>query len=306
MNAEATHSTRKSVTFTPEQQSSPQRYTDPTSAPTKSRVNSSKAKPFESGPDFTYPFTTPKESRVYWGKTCGQHEYEEESESKEMEDASKSQEKSAFNPSFDLSQQITIDEPRSQNSKVSSHSHSHSEDNKTRTATATNSTSPKTTDQRSDELTDPTPSADPRLNDKDVYRGLHVATAAACDEAVDKWIEEATGHKVRRFLVDLSAFDGLGVNPLATKAKQTAKRRGSQTKSWDIAQEKRLMAPVGRFDGKGEEIVGTEVTKRVNVFEEKAGALAVDNYVAMGWMRRKNENKSGDGLRESRYFLLEK
>lgn len=302
MDAETRRSTQKSVTFTPEEQPSPRTRTDPTSAPKKNRVNSRTVKPIETEPDFTYPFTTPKECRVYWGKSCGQSKYEE-SESKEKEDNSRSQEKSTHEPSSSQSKHATLAELRGQMSLISSHSHP--EDNKSSTGTATNPASPNTADQKSDKLPSHTSSAGHKLNDKDVYRGLHVATAAACDEAVDKWIEEATGHKVRRFLVDLSAFDGLGVNALATKAKQTAQRRGSQPKAWDV-QEKRLMVPVGHFDGKGEEIIGTEVTKRVDILERKAGMLGVDSSVTMGWMKRKNENDTREVVRDNRHFLLKR
>lgn len=42
-----------------------------------------------------------------------------------------------------------------------------------------------------------------------VFKGWHVATAAASDEKVNTWIEKQTGVNVRKFLVDLSVFDGV-------------------------------------------------------------------------------------------------
>ncbi len=63
------------------------------------------------------------------------------------------------------------------------------------------------------------------ISNQDVLRGLHVATAAACDEGVAKWIEEITGTGVRGFLADLSAYNGLGCNTLARVARRAAKRR---------------------------------------------------------------------------------
>lgn len=78
-----------------------------------------------------------------------------------------------------------------------------------------------------------------RFNDKDVFRGLHVATAAACDEDVDKYIEEIVGCGVRRFLADLSAFDGLGVNSLAAVARRAAKQRRNQVRAWEKIRGKR-------------------------------------------------------------------
>lgn len=69
-----------------------------------------------------------------------------------------------------------------------------------------------------------------KISDKAVFRGLHVATAAAADEDVDKWIEEMTGYGARKFLADLSAFDGLGVNSLAGEARRAAVLRKGEVK----------------------------------------------------------------------------
>ncbi|KAK6614261.1 hypothetical protein H4I96_00582 [Botrytis cinerea] len=60
---------------------------------------------------------------------------------------------------------------------------------------------------------------------KKLFKGLRVATAAACEEGVDKFIEEITGYKVRKLLMDISAMDGLSVNTLAHVARQTAQKR---------------------------------------------------------------------------------
>jgi len=78
------------------------------------------------------------------------------------------------------------------------------------------------------------------MSDRAVFRGLHVATAAAYDEDVDKWIEEVTGTGVRRFLADLSAFEGLGFNTLAAVARRAAKQRRDQVKAWERIREQRL------------------------------------------------------------------
>ncbi|CZR51223.1 uncharacterized protein PAC_01098 [Phialocephala subalpina] len=79
-----------------------------------------------------------------------------------------------------------------------------------------------------------------QITDKQVFRGLHVATAAACDEDVDKWIEEITGTGVRKFLADLSAFEGLGVNTLANVARRAAKQRREQLRAWEEVREQRI------------------------------------------------------------------
>lgn len=72
-----------------------------------------------------------------------------------------------------------------------------------------------------------------KVSDKAVFRGLHVATAAACDEDLDKWIEDLTGVSARQFLADLSKFDGLGVNALANVARRAAKQRREEVKAWE-------------------------------------------------------------------------
>jgi hypothetical protein len=78
------------------------------------------------------------------------------------------------------------------------------------------------------------------ITDKQVFKGLHVATAAACDEAVDKWIEEITGYGVRKLLADLSRFEGLGMNTLADVAKRAAKQRRGEVRDWEMVREVRM------------------------------------------------------------------
>jgi hypothetical protein len=79
-----------------------------------------------------------------------------------------------------------------------------------------------------------------KITDKQVYKGLHVATAAACDEDVDKWIEEITGYGIRKFLADLSCFEGLGVNTLADVARRAARQRKEKLRAWEIGREARV------------------------------------------------------------------
>jgi hypothetical protein len=118
-----------------------------------------------------------------------------------------------------------------------------------------------------------------KFSDKDVFRGLHVATAAACDEDVDKWIEEIMGSGVRRFLADLSAFDGLGINALSTVAKRAAKQRRNQVKAWKKIHEKKLLETAGDFDGKGEEVLGKVEAKHGKQTDKKIGLVAGDERV---------------------------
>ncbi|KAM3074421.1 hypothetical protein ACMFMG_002775 [Clarireedia jacksonii] len=58
-----------------------------------------------------------------------------------------------------------------------------------------------------------------------LFKGLRVATAAACEEGVDKFLEDITGVGVRRLLMDLSRLDGLGINGLAEVARRTGRKR---------------------------------------------------------------------------------
>lgn len=89
-----------------------------------------------------------------------------------------------------------------------------------------------------------------KITDKQVFKGLHVATAAACDEDVDKWIEDITGCGVRKFLADLSRFDGLGVNTLADAAKRAARQRREQVRAWEVVREARVaQMEVDAFSG---------------------------------------------------------
>ncbi|KAH8177657.1 hypothetical protein LIA77_02739 [Sarocladium implicatum] len=46
-----------------------------------------------------------------------------------------------------------------------------------------------------------------RVADRNVLRGLHVATSAACDEEVDDYVREKTGLRIRQFLADLVALE---------------------------------------------------------------------------------------------------
>ncbi|ESZ99273.1 hypothetical protein SBOR_0314 [Sclerotinia borealis F-4128] len=78
---------------------------------------------------------------------------------------------------------------------------------------------------------------------KKLFKGLRVATAAACEEGVDTFIEEITGYKVRKMLMDLGALDGLGVNTLANVARQTAKKRRGDLRRLQ-------MTPITKVEGR--------------------------------------------------------
>lgn len=147
------------------------------------------------------------------------------------------------------------------------------------------------------------------ISDRAVFRGLHVATAAACDEDVAKWIEEITGTGIRRFLADLSAFDGLGFNTLAGVAKRAAKQRRGEVLAWERVREKRLQerdlddglgdcaveGEKGVCKGRkmgfvaGDETVNMRVERSAR---ERSGEQVLDDMVAA------RECRSREGLRE--------
>jgi hypothetical protein len=65
-------------------------------------------------------------------------------------------------------------------------------------------------------------------SDQDVFKGLQIAMAAACDPEIDAWIREISGYRVRNFLSSLRAFDGLGIDGLSRIARKTAGRRSTR------------------------------------------------------------------------------
>ncbi|EKD17241.1 uncharacterized protein L3040_008885 [Drepanopeziza brunnea f. sp. 'multigermtubi'] len=107
------------------------------------------------------------------------------------------------------------------------------------------------------------------LKNKDVFKGLHVVTAAACDEDIDRWIEEQTGSSVRKFLAALSIFDRLGVNTLSGVARRAAKQRRDKVRAWEAVRERRRQEQVGI----GEDfVIGDQ-----GVFVEPASDLKSDS-----------------------------
>lgn len=115
-----------------------------------------------------------------------------------------------------------------------------------------------------------------KVTDKQVFKGLHVATAAACDEDVDKWIEEITGCGVRNFLADLSRFEGLGVNTLADVARRAARQRRERVRAWEVVREARVAQVDGQAGtkGPGEKGMGTE--EQMNWVVGEMGVIASD------------------------------
>jgi hypothetical protein len=147
--------------------------------------------------------------------------------------------------------------------------------------------------------------------DKQVFRGLHVATAAACDEDVDKWIEEITGTGIRRFLADLSAFDGLGVNTLANVAKRAAKQRRDQLRAWEFARETRLAQEDPLADGVGDGEVEEQIEQdQKRCKDRKMGLSTGDQSTSLrkdsgsqqedlvGKMTRRRDFRGSEGVKE--------
>lgn len=161
------------------------------------------------------------------------------------------------------------------------------------------------------------------ISDRAVFRGLHVATAAACDEDVAKWIEEITGTGIRRFLADLSAFDGLGFNTLAGVARKAAKQRREEVRAWEKIRERRLQERDGDDDWEDfvveenhvhcEGCVGKEERRNQGgCNERKMGFEAADETIdlreksisersreeVLDWMIKAKGCRSREGLRE--------
>jgi len=118
-----------------------------------------------------------------------------------------------------------------------------------------------------------------KITDKQVFKGLHVATAAACDEDVDKWIEEITGCGVRKFLADLSHFEGLGVNTLADVAKRAARQRMESVRAWEVVREARVAqkeADAFAVSGRQVEEPCTETGEQIDWVVGEMGVVASD------------------------------
>jgi len=135
-----------------------------------------------------------------------------------------------------------------------------------------------------------------RISNGAVFRGLHVATAAACDEDIAKWIEEITGTGIRKFLADLSAFDGLGVSTLAGVGRRAAKQRRDEVMAWERAREKRMLE---REVGDWWEDCEDETTTRGGCKDRKMGFVAGDEVVNL------REKESGEEIREDMFATRE-
>ncbi|KAF5673976.1 hypothetical protein FCIRC_7907 [Fusarium circinatum] len=61
--------------------------------------------------------------------------------------------------------------------------------------------------------------------DRDVLRGLHIASSAACNEQIDSFIHEKTGLHIRQFLADLMPFESLGNEPARESKEERLRRR---------------------------------------------------------------------------------
>ncbi|PNP80327.1 hypothetical protein FNYG_06403 [Fusarium nygamai] len=61
--------------------------------------------------------------------------------------------------------------------------------------------------------------------DRDVLRGLHIASSAACNEQIDSFIHEKTGLHIRQFLADLMPLESLGNESVRESKEERSKRR---------------------------------------------------------------------------------
>lgn len=140
------------------------------------------------------------------------------------------------------------------------------------------------------------PRVDPKVSDKNVMRGLHIVTAAACDEDVDKWIEDITGSGVRHFLSDLSAFEGLGFNALATVARRAAEQRREQFRTWEDLRERRLEEKLEAFDGKVDQSPSSRGVDNGDSMDRKIGLAAGDVSVDLRKDLRTAEKEVASGM----------
>lgn len=140
------------------------------------------------------------------------------------------------------------------------------------------------------------------IRDKDVFKGLQIALAAACNKDLDLWIAKMSGCRVRRFLADLRGFEGLGVNALADQAKRTAKKRREErdqrirghkygyVQNHEIAppqeeskdKHRKARAPVADVSGRR----GLLVAQMLGQREARAGETVRERALVMGWRNR--------------------
>lgn len=79
-----------------------------------------------------------------------------------------------------------------------------------------------------DARNDDVPGEDLEINDKDIFRGLQIALAAACDPNVDEWIKEISGTEVRQFLANLHVFEDVGELVEVARKAAARKKRGER------------------------------------------------------------------------------
>ncbi|KAK0383207.1 hypothetical protein NLU13_9120 [Sarocladium strictum] len=87
-----------------------------------------------------------------------------------------------------------------------------------------------------------------RVSDRQVLRGLHVATSAACDEEVDAYVRDKSGVRIRQFLADLVALETYwnDTQSLGDKEQRARQRRAQMRK---LKQHMRRSGEAGRMSG---------------------------------------------------------
>jgi hypothetical protein len=136
-----------------------------------------------------------------------------------------------------------------------------------------------------------------KICEKDVLKGLQMAMAAACNEEVNAWISEISGCRVRRFLADLSAFEGLGVNPIRT-ARERTKEYDRKVKAYEhvtmhdrwtehvisIPRDKDRTMGFVAADEPGQQ--GLDIAEILRRRQTRASESVKERAVAMGWRER--------------------
>ena len=66
-----------------------------------------------------------------------------------------------------------------------------------------------------------------------LFLGLHVASAAACDPDLDTFIKDVTGLEVRQFLRDISVFEGASIDSLRKVARRAGREERRRLGGWE-------------------------------------------------------------------------
>jgi hypothetical protein len=140
------------------------------------------------------------------------------------------------------------------------------------------------------------------IRDKDVFKGLQIALAAACNKNIDLQITELSGCRVRKFLGDLRTLESLGVIKPAEQTKWTNKKKRGESNEMlkgyrsSLAKDPGMTPSVmgsndrnknklpGRVDFNGRR--GLLVAQMLALRQVRSNEMVRERAVTMGWNRR--------------------